>query len=261
MEKSEDRHDRTRPLLPPGAMEKLAASRVLVAGLGGVGSFAVEALVRAGVGSLVLVDGDVISPSNLNRQLYALERNLGLAKCDLARDRALAINSKVRVDTCILRLEKGQLAAFLKGLGPLDYIVDAIDSLEAKVDLLTQAVRMGIPVISSMGTGNRLDPEKLMIADLAKSHTDPLARRVRQALRKEGIEHLPVVFSTEEPSRPPGGLLASMPYLPPVAGFLLASRVIRDLAGQAGGPSFSQEPAKERKDEKGQQVDHDNDGA
>lgn len=263
MSMREDRHDRTRSLLPQGAMEKLAASRVLVAGLGGVGSWAVEALARSGIGQLVLVDYDQVSPSNLNRQLYALESTLGQAKCLLAQDRIRDINPAIRVQSFHKRLEAGQLADFLTRHGPFDYIVDAIDSLDAKADLLAQAVNLAIPVISSMGMGNRLDPAALCISDLSKTHTDPLAKRLRQALRAYDLEKIKVVFSKEKPSRPRAekGMIGSLPYLPPVAGFLMASQVVRDLSLPSTGLDLPLDQADEGKEQEGGQVDQDNDRA
>ncbi len=263
MERQEDRHDRTRSLLPDQAMDRLAASRVLVAGLGGVGSWAVEALARAGIGQLVLVDFDRITPSNLNRQLYALESTLGQAKCDLAQARIADINPAIRVQAIQKRLEAGAIAGFLEEMGPLDYIVDAIDSLDAKADLLVQAVKGGIPVIASMGMGNRLDPSALCLSDLSKTHTDPLAKRLRQALRPCDLTKIQVVFSKERPLRPRAGrgVIGSMPYLPPLAGFLMASQVIRDLGLTSVGLDPLAGQTDGGKEQEGSQIDQDNDRA
>jgi len=236
----ENRHDRSRLILPAGALKKLEKSSVLVAGLGGVGSWAAEALARAGVGRLVLVDFDRITPSNLNRQLYALESTLGEAKCDVARSRLLQVHSGIRVDCYIERLEAGSTGDFLDRAAPLDYLLDAIDDISAKADLIVAAKKRGIPVISSMGTGNRLDPSCLFITDLYQTQGDPLARILRQRLRKLNVDELKVVCSSETPIRHDGGpgMIGSSPFVPPSAGFLLASQVIRDLVsdpGPAGG--------------------------
>lgn len=231
----EDRHDRTRLLWPDTVIEALASMTVLIAGLGGVGSWAVEALARAGIGRLILVDHDVISPSNLNRQLLALESTVGQAKCDLAARRVRDINSEIEVICFQERLEPGGIPRLLDRCPPLDYLVDAIDSLAAKIDLIAAACRKGIPVISSMGTGNRQDPTRLRIGSLAATQGDPLARRVRQGLKKHGIRDVKVVFSEEIPVKTAGALhaIGSTPTVPPVAGFLIASEVIGDLAHRA----------------------------
>lgn len=231
---NESCHDRTRALLSDRAIEILTEKSVLVAGLGGVGSWAAEALARAGIGRLILIDGDVIAPSNLNRQLFALESTVGKSKCHGARSRLLDINSLMIVETMDKPLVTGEIDGVLQRFAPIDYIVDAIDSLQAKIDLIATALAHNVPVISSMGTGNRLDPTRLKIADLSETHTDPLARIVRRELRKRGCEHVKVVFSEEPPVTPFGvdkGTIGSVPFVPPVAGFLLASEVIRDLIG------------------------------
>lgn len=228
----ESHHDRTRALLPNNAIEVLSEKSVLVAGLGGVGSWAAEALARAGVGRLILIDGDVISPSNLNRQLFALESTKGQSKCQVARCRLLDINSHLIVETMEEHLVAGEIDDVLQHFAPIDYIIDAIDTLGAKIDLIATSLAQGTPLIASMGTGNRLDPTRLKIADLSETHTDPLARIVRRALRKRHVEHVKVVFSDEPPTTPLGvdkGTIGSAPFVPPVAGFLLASEVIRDL--------------------------------
>ncbi|MBP6161967.1 MAG: tRNA threonylcarbamoyladenosine dehydratase [Clostridia bacterium] len=229
---TESRFDRTRALLSDKAVETLSQKSVLVAGLGGVGSWAAEALARAGVGRLILIDGDVVTPSNLNRQLFALESTVGLPKCQVARCRLYDINSRLIVDTMDEPLLAGEIGDVLRRFAPIDYVIDAIDSLSAKIDLIATAEALGIPIIVSMGTGNRLDPTRLKIADLSETHTDPLARIVRRELRKRDIEHVKVVFSEEPPVTPIGvenRTIGSVPFVPPVAGFLLASEVIRDL--------------------------------
>jgi len=231
----EDRHDRTRLLWPDAAIEILGSKTVLVAGLGGVGSWAVEALARAGIGRLILVDSDVISPSNLNRQLYALESTIGQPKCHVAASRLKDINDSIQVICFRERLEPGGAGSLLDRCPPVDYIVDAIDSIAAKVDLIATAHRRGIPVISAMGTGNRRDPSRLHVTDLAGTQGDPLARRVRQGLKKYGIEKVKVIFSKETPVKLDGTSQAvgSTPTVPPVAGLLIASEVIGDLVPSA----------------------------
>ncbi len=217
-------------MYPERALERLRQSTVLIAGLGGVGSWAVEALSRSGIGTLILLDYDRITASNINRQLFALESTLGRFKCEVAEERIHDIDPEIRVITLNERLDKGDADRLFDKLGSIDYVVDAIDHLDGKIDLLLSATRRHIPIISSMGMGNRRDPSQLSIACLSKTHTDPFARIIRQRLRKESVEQLKVVFSKETPTVPQNaGAIGSTPVVPPVAGFLLASEVIRDL--------------------------------
>ncbi len=177
-----------------------------------------------------MLDYDRITVSNINRQLFALESTLGRFKCEVAEERIHDIDPDIRVITLNERLDKGEADRLFDKLGSIDYVVDAIDHLDGKIDLLLEATRRHIPVISSMGMGNRRDPSQLSIACLSKTHTDPFARIIRQRLRKESVEQLKVVFSKETPTVPQNaGAIGSTPVVPPVAGFLLASEVIRDL--------------------------------
>ncbi len=197
-----------------------------------MGSWALEALARAGVGRLILVDFDHITPSNLNRQLLAVEETVGRAKCEVAFERLESIDGTIEVICFQERLESGGIRSLFDRCPAIDYLVDAIDSLAAKIDLIATALDCGIPVISAMGTGNRQDPTRLRVTDLSATHGDPFARRVRQGLRKRGIKHVRVVFSDEPPVKPdPGaGTVGSTPFVPPVAGFLMAYEVVADLA-------------------------------
>lgn len=228
---SEDRHQRTRLLWPDRAIEELGNKTVLVAGLGGVGSWAVEALARAGIGRLILVDDDRLTPSNLNRQLYALGSTMGQSKCDAATNRVLDIDPAIDLICFKERLEAGRVGDLLDRCPAIDYLIDAIDSLAAKADLIATALDRDIPVISSMGTGNRLDPLRLCVTDLAGTKGDPLARRVRHLLRGYPLDKVKVVCSQEAPVKPGGEVRAvgSTPFVPPVAGFFIASEVIGDL--------------------------------
>ncbi len=220
--------ERSALLLSDGAIEKLKRARVAVFGLGGVGGFAVEALARAGVGTLALVDSDRVSDSNRNRQIYALSSTVGLLKTEVARERVKEINPacNVRTFTTFYLPENADEI----DLSQYDYIVDAIDTVSAKIELAARASALGVPIVSCMGTGNKLNPQLLKLSDLAKTKVCPLARVMRRELKKRGIEHLNVVYSEEEPipvagNRVPG----SVSFVPPVAGFLLASKVIKDL--------------------------------
>ena len=214
------------------SIEKLASSRIIVFGLGGVGGYVVEALARTGVGHLDLVDNDEVSLSNINRQIYALHSTVGKDKVDVAHARVLDINPN-----CIVRKHKIFYlpeTADQINLSDYDYVVDCIDTVSAKIELVMRANEANVPIISSMGTGNKLDPSKLRIADISKTSVCPLARVMRQELRKRGINHLKCVFSTEEPATAsidsgsrhvPG----SVAFVPSVAGLMLSGEVIKDL--------------------------------
>ena len=231
---------RTQMLLGPEALQRLRGARVAVFGLGGVGGYAVEALARGGIGALDLVDNDTVGESNLNRQLFALRSTLGLPKTEAARRRVLDINPGITVKTWELFYSADTADAF--DLGAYDYIVDAIDTVSAKLLLIERAVRAQTPVISSMGTGNKLDPSLFRVEDLAKTSMDPLARVMRRELGKRGIKHVKVVWSPEEALTPQGGreeaerlgkrqIPGSVSFVPGAAGLILAGEVIRTLAG------------------------------
>ena len=232
---------RTQMLLGPEALQRLRGARVAVFGLGGVGGYAVEALARGGIGALDLVDNDTVGESNLNRQLFALRSTLGLPKTEAARRRVLDINPGITVKTWELFYSADTADAF--DLGVYDYIVDAIDTVSAKLLLIERAVRAQTPVISSMGTGNKLDPSLFRVEDLAKTSMDPLARVMRRELGKRGIKHVKVVWSPEEALTPQGGreeaerigkrqIPGSVSFVPGAAGLILAGEVIRHIAGK-----------------------------
>ena len=232
-----DQFSRTRMLLGGEAMEKLKHARVALIGLGGVGSFALEALVRSGVGALELVDNDVVSLTNLNRQLLALHSTLGLSKVEAAAQRARDINPAVELRTWPLFVTAQNLDELpLEGC---DYIVDAIDTVSAKIALVLRARELGVPIISAMGTGNKRDPSALRIADLSETANDPLARVMRKELRRRGVEHLKVLYSTELPHTeeegeetkgdPPRPVPGSTAFVPPSAGLMIAAEVVREI--------------------------------
>ena len=232
---------RTQMLLGPEALQRLRGARVAVFGLGGVGGYAVEALARGGIGALDLVDNDTVGESNLNRQLFALRSTLGLPKTEAARRRVLDINPGITVKTWELFYSADTADAF--DLGAYDYIVDAIDTVSAKLLLIERAVRAQTPVISSMGTGNKLDPAAFRVEDLSKTSMDPLARVMRRELGKRGIKHVKVVWSPEEALTPQGGreeaerigkrqIPGSVSFVPGAAGLILAGEVIRHIAGK-----------------------------
>ena len=227
---------RTEMLLGEAAMEKLAAAHVAVFGLGGVGSWCAEALARSGVGALTLVDNDQVGMTNLNRQAQALHSTLGLDKTEALARRIRDINPNCSLHLIPEKYEAATWESFFAA--SYDYIVDAIDLVSCKLDLIETALQRGIPIISSMGTGNKLDPSQFRVADISKTEGCPLARIIRKELKARNIRHHKVVFSPELPAQtdqkeapPPGrrSVPASAPWVPPVAGFLLAGAVIQDL--------------------------------
>ena len=238
-----ERFLRTEMLIGAEGVAKLAQARVAVFGLGGVGSFAAEALARAGIGHLLLVDHDVVSVSNINRQLIALESTVGHSKAEIMAERIAAINPQAEVEPVVAFYTPETHARYFDR--HLDYAVDAIDTVTAKIDLITYCVQHEIPCIVSMGTGNKFDPARFQVADIADTHTDPLARVMRTELRKRGISRgVKTVFSDEVPVGLSGGFAkepenkhnqrvvpGSIAFVPPVAGMILASVVVRDLLG------------------------------
>ena len=230
---------RTRMLLGDDAMDRLASSHVAVFGLGGVGSYAVEALARSGVGELTLVDRDTLSPSNINRQLYALHSTVGQPKAEVAARRCLDINPALRVHTLCETYDADHREAFFNA--KYDFIIDAIDLVSCKLDLISQALARGIPIISALGTGNKLDPSLLCVSDISKTSGCPLARVMRRELKDRGIRHLPVVFSPEQSAETrqldtpdPGrrSVPASVSWVPSCAGLMLGGYVVRQLCAE-----------------------------
>lgn len=234
----EDRFSRTELLLGKAALETLAAATVAVFGVGGVGGYVVEALARCGVGALHLVDNDVVSLSNLNRQIIALEDTVGLPKVEVAAARVAKINPACRVTcsrTFVLPETVGQF-----DFSAFSYAVDAIDTVSGKLAIVEAATKAGIPVISAMGAGNKLDPTRFTVTDIYKTNTDPLARVMRYECRRRGIKRLKVVYSTEPPLTPAAPAEAqtegsrrsvpgSLSFVPSTAGLILAGAVVRDL--------------------------------
>ncbi len=229
---------RTERLLGTDAMQRLAAARVAVFGIGGVGGHAAEALVRSGVGTIDLIDNDVVSVTNLNRQIVATHSTIGQYKVDAMKQRLLDICPEIHVNThcCFFLPENASNFDF----SVYTYVVDAVDTVAAKIEIIRRAVACGIPVISSMGTGNKLYPELLQLTDISKTSMCPLARVMRKELGIRGIKHVPVVFSPEVPCVPLGeteeettrrSLPGSTAFVPSVAGLIIAGKVIRDIAG------------------------------
>ncbi len=216
---------RTELLLGADALKKLKNSHVIVFGCGGVGGHAVEALVRSGVGSVTVVDNDFLSPSNINRQIIATSNNIGRKKTEVMRERILEINPDCNVKTLdLFFLPETEL-----DLSEYDYIIDAIDTVSAKIELAVRAHNLGIPIISAMGSGNKLDPTAFEITDIYKTTTCPLARVMRRELKKRNIPALKVVYSTEEAIKHGSDEIGSVAFVPSVCGLIAAGEVIKDL--------------------------------
>ena len=220
------------------AQRRLANSHVILFGLGGVGSYTAECLARSGVGELTIVDNDTVGLTNLNRQLEALHSTLGQRKTDAVAARLRDINPTLRLHPICATYDAAHRDLFFPEGCHYDYIVDAIDLVSCKLDLAESALRLKIPLVMALGTGNKLDPTLLQVADISKTYGCPLARVMRKELRSRGIQHLKVVFSPEEPAPteqneapPPGrrSVPASNPWVPAAAGLLLGSTVVRDL--------------------------------
>lgn len=222
-------YDRTEALIGSEGVEKLRRARVLVCGLGGVGGYIVEALARAGVGTIGLLDCDAVEESNLNRQIIATRETLGKRKTEAAKERVLSVNPYCRVVTYDLRYSAETADEVC--LADYDYVADAVDTVSAKLELISRAKAANVAIVSSMGTGNKLNTD-FVICDIEKTSVCPLARVMRKELRKRGIKGVNVLYSEEEPrSSAEGRTPASVSYVPAVAGLTIAGRIIRDIAG------------------------------
>lgn len=234
----QERFKRTEMLLGSESMERLKNARVAVFGVGGVGGYVAEALARSGVGSIDLIDNDTVAESNMNRQIIALSETVGRYKVDVMKERILQINPNAAVEVfpCFFLPEnKGQFA-----FGNYSYIADAVDTVTAKIELVMSAEEYGVPIISSMGAGNKLDPAAFEVEDIYKTSVCPLAKVMRRELKKRGIRKLKVVYSKEEPQKPkieedaPEGssrraVPGSIAFVPSVAGLIMAGEIIKDI--------------------------------
>lgn len=235
-------YSRTEMLLGSRGMDRLKNASVMVFGVGGVGSHCIEALARSGIGRLILIDNDTVSITNINRQSIAYHSTLGRMKTEVMRERIRDIDPSTEVVTYETFVLPDNLEGLLDEAGEISYIVDAIDTVSAKIAIAEQAKARDIPLISSMGTGNKLHPELFEIADLARTSVCPLCRVMRRELKKRGISHLKVVYSKEKPAdvsrcktgEDPGmkrSVPGSVSFVPPVAGLLTAGEVVRDISG------------------------------
>lgn len=239
-----DVFSRTQLLLGQEAMEKLERAKVAVFGIGGVGGYVVEALARSGIGAFVLTDSDRVSVTNINRQIIATQKTVGRYKTEVMKERILAINpeAQIEVRNCFFLPENADMFDF----SGYSYVVDAVDTVAAKIAIVMKAQAQGIPVISSMGAGNKLDPTKFQVADIYDTSVCPLAKVMRRELKRRGVENLRVVYSTEPPLKPADGeppetqeqtaaqrrgMPGSVAFVPSVAGLIIAGEVVKDLAG------------------------------
>lgn len=221
-----ERFSRTGVLIGGEAVRRLKKARVAVFGAGGVGGYAIEALARSGVGALDIIDNDKVSESNINRQILATDKTIGQYKVDAARERIFDIDPSIKVDTYKVFYMPDTSEQF--EFSRYDYVIDAIDTVTGKLEIISRAKKAGVPVISSMGAGNKLDPTAFAVADIYETSVCPLARVMRRELKKRDIRELKVVYSKESPAihrAPPG----SIAFVPSVAGLILAGEVVKDL--------------------------------
>ncbi len=243
-----EQFSRTELLIGKAGIEKLQNSKVAIFGVGGVGSFVVEGLVRAGIGKFILIDNDTVSITNLNRQIIATTKTIGKPKVEIAKERILDINPLAKVEI-YQEFFNSHNKIILNKENKLDYIVDAIDTVSSKIELISSAYKLKIPIISCMGTGNKLDPTKFEVTDIYKTNTCPLAKIIRKKLKKLNIERLKVVCSTEKPisreklieedinnkiiidknEQSNKKVIGSVSFVPSVAGLIIAGEVIKDI--------------------------------
>ena len=228
--------ERTALLLGEDAMERLTHTRVALFGVGGVGGYALEALVRSGIRDVTVIDGDTVSVSNINRQIIATSHTVGRAKVEVAKERAEEINPDVSITALNMFFSKENADTI--DFSSFDYVIDAIDTVSSKIELIMRAKEAGVPIISSMGAGNKLDPTAFEVSDIYKTSVCPLARVIRTELKKRGVKSLKVVYSKEEPIKAvasdPGGATTrhspgSIAFVPSVVGLIIGGEVIKDL--------------------------------
>ena len=236
-----NKFSRTEMLLGEDSMEKLKNSKVAIFGIGGVGSYVVESLTRSGIGSFVLVDKDEVSETNINRQIIATTKTIGMAKVEVAKERILEINPDAKVEIFKEFYSKENSDKILND--SIDYAVDAVDTVTAKITLIEECKRLNIPIISCMGTGNKLDPTKFEITDISKTSICPLAKVMRKELKQRNIKNVKVLYSKEEPTKNKTEIeenkgetkdriipaIGSIAFVPSVAGLMIAGEVIKDL--------------------------------
>ncbi len=224
----DERFEREALLIGKEAVDRLASSHVALFGVGGVGGYAAEALARSGVGELTLVDNDIVSVTNINRQLCALTSTVGRSKTDVTAERLFDINPHIKINARHEFVLPENIDSF--DFSAFDYVIDAVDTVAAKIAIVKKATETGVPIISCMGAGNKLDPTKFCVTDLSKTTTCPLARVMRRELKRYGITHIKVVYSTEEAKKIEGiRTPASIAFVPSVAGLIAAGEAVKDI--------------------------------
>lgn len=221
---------RTSLLIGEDNLNKLINSKVIVFGVGGVGSYVVESLVRSGIGNISIVDFDVVDITNINRQIIALHSNIGKKKVEVMKERILDINPNINVTIYDTFVSYETIDNF--NMADYDYVIDCIDNVTGKLLIIENCIKNNIKVISSLGTANKLDPSKLILTDISKTNTCPLAKVMRLELRKRGINHLNVLFSNELPIKNDSNILGSISFVPSTGGLLISSKVIKDLINE-----------------------------
>ncbi len=223
-------YNRTEIVIGKDSVEKLKKSHVLICGIGGVGSYVLEAIARAGVLNITIVDKDIIDITNINRQLIALNSNIGKDKVDVAKSRVMNINKDANVIAIKQDITPNNIFSLFQGKN-IDYVVDAVDNIDAKIAIITECQKRNIKCISSMGMGNKLNPLDIKVADIYKTNTCPLAKTMRKRLKEIGVKRQKVVFSTEIPveKKIDTKVLGSVSFVPSVAGLVIASEVVKDL--------------------------------
>lgn len=221
---------RTSLLIGEDNLNKLINSKVIVFGVGGVGSYVVESLVRSGIGNISIVDFDVVDITNINRQIIALHSTIGKKKVEVMKERILDINPNINVTIYDTFVSYETIDNF--NMADYDYVIDCIDNVTGKLLIIEKCIKNNIKVISSLGTANKLDPSKLILTDISKTNTCPLAKVMRLELRKRGINHLNVLFSNELPIKNDSNILGSVSFVPSTGGLLISSKVIKDLINE-----------------------------
>lgn len=218
---------RTEKLIGEENIEKLKQAKVAIFGVGGVGGFVLEGLVRSGIGNIDIYDKDIIDISNINRQIIALHSTIGKDKVEIAKQRALDINPNIHIN--VYKIFYGEDTSSKINLADYDYIIDAIDTVKSKLELIKRAREADVKIISCMGTGKKMDPTRFEITDISKTSVCPLAKIIRKELKKENIHHLKVLYSKEEPIKNDENVTSSISFVPSVAGLIIAGEVIKDI--------------------------------
>lgn len=219
--------DRTEALLGKQNVEKLKAANICICGIGGVGSYVLEAIARLGVGRITVIDKDKVDATNINRQLVASWYTVGMEKTEVAKVHVETVNPTAQVETICDYIDSANVNEYITD--KFDYVIDAIDSISSKIAIIQRSKELNIPVISSMGMANKLDPLKIKVADISKTSVCPLAKIIRKRLKDLGITKVKVVYSEEEPKKNEQRKLGSVPYVPSVAGLVIASEVVKDI--------------------------------